>query len=212
MIRKTIDDGSLPFPAVIYHPADIHPGMPLIVQLHGAGEVGNGGAELAAMDVHGFAHILTADKEYPCLFAMPQCSPESFWAAEISNLYTFIQSLCQRFQIDRDRIYLTGISMGGYGTWLTACRYPDLFAAIAPVCGGGMVWKADVLKMPIWAFHGTEDDVVFPTESLNMIRKIRQSCYKEQDVRLTMLDGVAHNEWDNTYDEELLNWLLSKHK
>ena len=212
MIRKPIDDGSLSFPTVLYHPADLHPGMPLIVQLHGAGEVGNGGAELAAMDVHGFSHILTEDREYPCLFAMPQCSPDSFWAAEIPNLGTFVEELCQRFQVDRSRIYLTGISMGGYGTWLTACRYPDLFAAIAPVCGGGMVWKADVLKMPIWAFHGTEDDVVYPTESLNMIRKIRQSCGEEQEVRLTMLDGVAHNAWDSTYDEELLNWLLSKHK
>ena len=102
--------------------------------------------------------------------------------------------------------------MGGYGTWLTAARYPDEFAAIAPVCGGGMVWTADLLKMPIWAFHGTEDKIVYPSESLNMIQKARETARPAQEIKLTMVDGVGHNVWDYTYDEELLNWLLSKHQ
>lgn len=93
--------------------------------------------------------------------------------------------------------------MGGYGTWYTALRYPQMFAAIAPVCGGGMVWNAGVLDMPIWAFHGTEDAVVYPIETFNMIRKIRSGAC-ENEVKMTMLDKVGHNAWEYAYQEELL--------
>lgn len=212
MIREAIEGYDWEFPCVLYKPSKMEENLPLVIQLHGAGEAGKGGAELCSVDRFGFSVMLNTGKEYPCIFAMPQCSPDSFWAAEIPNIFAFIQRVVELYHVDRNRIYLAGISMGAYGTWLTASRYPTLFAAIAPVCGGGMVWKADALKMPVWAFHGTEDDIVYPTESLNMIRKIRTVCAEDQDVRLTMFDGVAHNAWDYTFDEELLTWLLSKHR
>ena len=100
--------------------------------------------------------------------------------------------------------------MGGFGTWYTAMRYPQLFAAIAPVCGGGMVWHADALDMPVWAFHGTEDEVVYPTETINMIHKIRTAGFNQKEVKMTLLDNVGHDAWVAAYQKELYDWLLSK--
>lgn len=210
MIREEIRGEQWTFPFVLYRPQEIQMKYPLIIQLHGAGEAGYGKEDLAMVERHGFSKIMHPKAGYPCIVAMPQCVPSSFWIAEIPNIRCFIEQLVKAYSVDAERIYLTGISMGAYGTWLTASRYPELFAAIAPVCGGGMVWKAPVLKIPIWAFHGTEDSTVYPTESINMIQKVRSTKDENQDVRLTMLDGVAHNAWDYTFDETLLQWLLSK--
>ena len=109
--------------------------------------------------------------------------------------------------MDEDRVYLCGISMGGYGTWYTSMARPDLFAAIAPVCGGGMAWNASVLKMPVWAFHGAADNVVSVTQSDEMVRAIENAG---GNVKYTRIDGVGHNVWDYTFDRELMEWLLDK--
>lgn len=212
MIREILEGNAWEFPTVVYRPVSQETNLPLILQLHGAGETGRGGAEIDRVERYGFIHALGSKKSYPCIFAMPQCPPDSFWVAELSNIAMLVRHLLERYCVDESRIYLTGVSMGGYGTWYTALRYPDLFAAIVPVCGGGMPWKAGVLNMPIWAFHGTEDNVVQPSESMNMIHTIRQAGHKSQEVKLTMLDGVAHNAWDYMFDEALLTWLLSKTK
>ncbi|MBO5306212.1 MAG: prolyl oligopeptidase family serine peptidase, partial [Clostridia bacterium] len=135
--------------------------LPLIIQLHGAGERGCGGKMLDLVDVHGFSKFLK-DEDHRLIAVMPQCPKDSFWAARVESIVKFIEHLIREYPVDPDRVYLTGLSMGGYGTWFTAMARPDLFAAIAPVCGGGMAWNAGVLKMPIWAFHGTEDAVVSP--------------------------------------------------
>ena len=209
MIRKEFQTEERLFPFVAYFPKKIDGLLPLVVQLHGAGERGNGENDLEKVDIHGFSNMLQGNKEYSCVFVMPQCRKESFWAAEVPNIYKFILNIIDEFAIDTKRIYLTGLSMGGYGTWYTAMRYPEMFAAIAPVCGGGMVWNAAVLDMPIWAFHGTEDELVYPTETLNMIQKIRRNS-PTNEVALSMLDNVGHNAWDYAYNEELLKWLLSK--
>lgn len=212
MIREEYCSGSWEFPFVLYRPAELSAGLPLIVQLHGAGEVGDGGAELHKVDIHGLSHIMDTDSDYPCLFVMPQCPSDSFWAAEILNIHSLIQKIIAHFCVDTKRVYLTGLSMGGYGTWLTACRFPNTFAAIAPICGGGMVWKAPVLDMPIWAFHGTEDQTVYPTETINMIHKIRQFRENDSEIKMTLLDGVGHNAWEYAYNEDLVTWLLSKER
>lgn len=210
MIREEFQAGQWQFPFVVYHPEMMSENMPMIIQLHGAGERGNGQEELQRVDVHGFSKMVQQGGEYPCIFVMPQCSPESFWAAEVPNIYGFIQAVKRYYQADEKRIYLTGLSMGGFGTWYTALRHPQLFAAIAPVCGGGMVWNAGVLDMPVWAFHGTEDEVVYPSETINMIHKIRTTGLNKQEVKMTLLDNVAHNAWDYAYKQELYDWLLSK--
>lgn len=210
MIREEFWGKKWEFPFVVYKPTEMKEGLPLIIQLHGAGEVGSKMEDLGKVDVHGFSHMLAEDEEYPCVFVLPQCMEGSFWVAELPNLYRFIQTVKQMFLADEKRIYLTGLSMGGYGTWYTALRYPELFAAIAPVCGGGMVWKAGALDMPVWAFHGAMDGTVNVTETLHMIQQIRNLGCNKAEVRMTILDNVGHDAWEYAYTPELLDWLLSK--
>ena len=210
MIRKEYNSDKFEFPFIAYTPENITGKLPIIIQLHGAGEVGLGNEDLYKVEIHGFSHLFK-EEDSQCILVMPQCPPDSFWVAQLQNVHKFIENLKNEFDIDDNRIYLTGLSMGGYGTWYTSLAYPDTFAAIAPVCGGGMVWKAGVLNMPIWAFHGSEDPVVYPSESLNMINKIRQTR-TDDDVKLTILDGVSHNAWEAAYQRELRDWLLSKSK
>lgn len=194
------------FPFVAYGCDDAEKKLPIIIQLHGAGERGNGKEDLNLVDVHGFAkHLKTND--YECLFVMPQCPADTFWAARIESIIKFVEQLKDEFNVDSDRVYLTGLSMGGYGTWFTAMARPDLFAAIAPVCGGGMAWNAGVLTMPVWAFHGAEDTVVSVTQTDEMIARLKQS---NKDVTYTRIEGVGHNAWDYAYNDELIEWMLCK--
>ena len=194
------------FPFVAYEPEAQIEKLPLILQLHGAGERGYGKGDLHTVDNHGFSALLK-NADYPCLFVMPQCPPDAYWPTRVESILTFIDQLKKDYPIDVDRVYLTGLSMGGYGTWLTAQARPDLFAAIAPVCGGGLSWAADVLKMPIWTFHGAEDKTVRPYHTEEMVMKL-QEC--GADVQYTALEDVAHNAWDYAYTDELVHWLLSK--
>lgn len=212
MIREEVNHPDWEFPFVLYRPEAKMNNYPVIVQLHGAGEVGNGGDDLIRVEVHGISKLIQKGEEYPCMIVMPQCPTESFWAAEIPNIYAFINRLIETYSIDTGRIYLTGLSMGGFGTWLTACRYPKMFAAIAPVCGGGMTWRVSALDMPIWAWHGTEDEVVYPTETINMVHALRQARPQDPSIRMTLVDGVGHNVWDNAYQQELIQWLLCQHR
>ncbi len=180
--------------------------MPLIVQLHGAGERGNGKDELERVDVHGFSKYLK-NAEHDCIVVMPQCPEKTFWAARVESIVKFIEQLIKEYNVDEDRVYLTGLSMGGYGTWFTAMARPDLFAAIAPVCGGGMAWNAEVLNMPIWAFHGSADSVVSVMQSDEMVEKLKELS---ANVKYTRVEGEGHGVWERTYDKELIEWLLSK--
>ena len=194
------------FPFVEYSCEKTDKKLPLILQLHGAGERGAGGEDLKKVEVHGFSKMVN-NGEYECIFIFPQCPCDSFWAARVESILQFIDQLKEAYPIDEDRIYLTGLSMGGYGTWYTAMAKPDLFAAIAPVCGGGMAWNAGVLNMPIRTFHGAEDNVVNPRNTDEMVEKL-QSLGK--DVTYSRVDGVGHNVWENAYNEDLYRWLLSK--
>ena len=211
MVRSVYEGENWEFPFVIYKPDKMENGLPLIIQLHGAGEAGEGGEDLVKVDKFGFSNMLLSGEEFPCVFVMPQCGKDSFWVAEIQRIYAFVQKIIREHNIDENRVYLTGLSMGGYGTWYTALRYPNMFAAIAPICGGGMVWKAGVLRMPIWAFHGTEDATVSVSETINMIRKIR-NVGVNNDVKMTLLDGVKHDAWNYAYNPQLVDWMLSKSK
>ncbi len=205
MIRTEHREDTWIFPFVEYSPTRKNGSLPLVIQLHGAGERGDGKESLSLVDVHGFSKVI-ADKEFPCIFVMPQCPIGSFWAAKVESIIAFINQITEKYDIDTSKIYLTGLSMGGYGTWYTAMARPDLFAAIVPVCGGGMAWGASVLKMPIWVFHGACDTTVLPTQSDEMVEKLTSLG---ADVRYSRPDGVGHNVWDYAYNEELIDWLLS---
>ncbi len=194
------------FPFVEYSPAKKTEKMPVIIQLHGAGERGNGKDELDRVDVHGFSKFVV-DKEIDCIFVMPQCPADSFWAARVESIIKFVEQIKKEFDVDEDRVYLTGLSMGGFGTWYTAMARPDLFAAIAPVCGGGMAWNAGVLTMPIWAFHGETDATVDVRHTDEMVDKLKELG---KDVKYSRVERVGHNVWMFTYDQEMLDWILSQ--
>ncbi len=209
MVREEVRDKRFNFSFVMRRPEKWDKKMPLIILLHGAGERGDGGESLYTVEKNGFAKIFTEDKNYECVLVSPQCGKNSFWAAKVPYIKEFIDQLKEAYDIDEKRIYLTGVSMGGYGTWYTAMAYPDEFAAIAPCCGGGMSWNAEVLKMPVWAFHGSCDDIVYLHNSTDMIEAMKKCGYSP---KFTVFEGVGHNSWDYTFDEELLFWLLSKSK
>lgn len=208
MIRTKVNSAKYKFPFIVATPKEMKKGLPLLVQLHGAGERGDGN-NLDAVEIHGFSKVFTEEREIPCVLVMPQCPKESFWAANVPFIHEFVLQIANEYGCDMDRIYLTGLSMGGYGTWFTAMAFPQTFAAIAPCCGGGMPWNAGVLTMPVWAFHGEKDDVVFPSESIDMVNAMKKLGL---DVKLTLYPECGHNCWDNACSDELLNWLLSKSK
>lgn len=197
------------FPYVAYIPDQLSVHPALIIQLHGAGERGNGYAELDEVLIYGFPTIVDDNNLTDCILVTPQCPPDSFWVAKIESIRRFVDILSEEYSIDKDRIYLCGMSMGGFGTWYTAMAYPDLFAAIAPCCGGGMAWNADVLKMPIWTFHGLNDTIVSCNQTLEMVNALKD---KHHDFQYDLYEGVGHNSWEKAFSQELLGWLLSKHK
>lgn len=203
MKRTEYKDKKYPFNFVCYSPEKKSEKLPLIVQLHGAGERGE---DLSLVDVHGFSKMFN-NKDYPCIAIMPQCPRETFWAARVESLIKFIEQIISEFNVDADKVYLTGLSMGGFGTWYTAMAKPELFAAIAPVCGGGMPWNAHTLKMPVWAFHGALDTTVTPRNSDEMIEALEKT---NKETKYSRVEGVGHNVWNVAYTEDLLEWLLSK--
>ena len=207
MIRHTGSDAG--FPYIAYVPAQLGPNPGLIIQLHGAGERGDRPEELDKVLVHGFSKIVNDENFRNCVLVMPQCPAESFWVAKIESLRGFIDHMMALYSPDPGRIYLCGLSMGGFGTWYTAMAYPELFAAIVPCCGGGMAWNAGVLKMPVRAFHGKEDPVVSPNHTVEMVQALEKT---NPDVRCTLYEGVGHDSWKYAFCQETLAWLLAQHK
>ena len=206
MREERFENNDYVFPFIAYISDELSENPAIIFHLHGAGERGNG-ENLDLVLTHGFPK--TYDNEYfkDCILVMPQCPENSFWAAKVESLKVFMDRIIEKYSADKNRVYLTGLSMGGFGTWYTANAYPDMFAAIAPCCGGGLPWNAGVLNMPVWAFHGVEDPTVSVTQSDEMVAQLKKSG---AEVKYTRLEGVGHNVWEYAYNKELFDWLLSK--
>ena len=181
-------------------------GLPLVIQLHGAGERGEGKDDLALVDVHGFSSVIK-DEEVDAVIVMPQCPINEFWAGRVESLYSFVKRVTEYFKADKSRVSLTGLSMGGFGTWFLSMAHPELFSAIAPVCGGGMGWNAARLTMPVWAFHGDADATVDIFHSDEMIRALEKLG---RQPKYTVYKGMGHSIQKNAFSMELLNWLISK--
>lgn len=180
---------------------------PLVVFLHGYGERGPG---LDKLKLHGPPKLVAAGKAFPFILASPQCDGP-WWEPE--SIKILIDELQKTLRVDPARIYLTGLSMGGYGTWETACRYPELFAAIAPICGGGIPFLAGkhLSRTPIWCFHGAKDPIVPLSESESMVAAVRGQ--KSQKVQFTVYPLAEHDSWTQTYENDALyEWLLGQRK
>lgn len=175
---------------------------PLLVFLHGSGERGT---DINQVKVHGPPKEIAEGRKLPFIIASPQLSAEQRWDAEA--VASLIDDLTAKLPVDTDRIYLTGLSLGAYGTWDTAMLYPNKLAAIIPIAGRGDTDKACALtRLPIWAIHGAEDDIVPPSGSIDMVNAIR-AC--GGDPRLTLYPGVGHVSWTEPYsDDGLYDWLL----
>jgi predicted peptidase len=180
---------------------------PLILFLHGRGERGS---DLELVAKHGLPARLAAGDDFPFIIVSPQCPADSYWPEEVDALNALLDQIIAHYNVDTRRLYLTGLSMGGRGTWHLAARYPERFAAIAPICGAGNNWMARerLASMPTWIFHGDADPVVSVTESQRMDQLLREAGNTQ--VRLTIYPGVDHNSWTPAYnDPELYTWLLS---
>lgn len=182
---------------------------PLVLFLHGAGERGD---DLDVLAKHGYMKYHKDEgREYPFIFVSPQCPEDKYWGCYIESLFKFLDHICDTLPVDRERIYLTGISMGGTGTWLMAQADPSRFAAIAPICGSGIPWYGFVLKdIPCRIYHGDCDESVNVHDSLNMASAINRAGGKAE---LTVYPGVYHNCWDIVYSsDDLTEWFLSHRK
>lgn len=179
---------------------------PLLLFLHGAGERGN---DIAKVKAHGLPKLLQNEKisaDWPFITVSPQCPPGVSWAP--SQLMLMIEELESKYDIDPERIYVTGLSMGGFGTWGLLYHYPEKFAAGAPICGGFPPEGAEeLLDVPIWAFHGLKDDVVKPDMSIGIINAIKEKG--GQKYRMTFYPELDHDSWTLTYENpELYRWFL----
>ncbi|MBR7133920.1 MAG: prolyl oligopeptidase family serine peptidase [Clostridia bacterium] len=209
--RKWQSDIYYNFNYVEYLPKDFDKTQkyPLVFFLHGAGERGD---DLELASTHGFMkHVREENKEYPFIFIAPQCPQDKYWGCYTESLLKFLDYICDTLPVDRDRIYLTGLSMGGTGTWMLAMADPERFAAIAPVCGSGIYWYGcSLVNTPVFMYHGDCDEVVPIQESISMLNSINKHG---GNARLKICYGVGHNAWNIAYSgDELVNWFLSHKK
>lgn len=179
---------------------------PLVVFLHGAGERGD---DLRKVATHGPPRYVNEGKTYPFILVAPQCESKKWWDAHV--IVELVKQITESHRVDPDRVYLTGLSMGGYGTWDAAALAPDRFAAIAPICGGGDPSRAPRLKnVAIWAFHGGNDRVVPDERSKEMVEAVNAAG---GNAKLTIYPKAGHDSWTQTYENpEFFKWLLSQRR
>jgi predicted peptidase len=177
---------------------------PLILFLHGSGERGD---DLELVKLYGLPKMLAAGTDLPFIIASPQCPADSYWLLLLDDLKALVDDLSERYAVDSQRIYLTGMSMGGTGAWMLGIAYPDLFAAVVPICGRGVPTLAARLKdMPVWVFHGDADQIVPADESRRMTAALQKHG---GNVKLTIYPGIDHDSWTQSYaNPELYDWLL----
>ena len=192
--------------------ADSKKRWPLILFLHGSGERGT---DIWKVAVHGPPKIVEKDPDFPFIVISPQCPEGEIWSSEV--LLWLLTKVEQQLRVDPARVYLTGLSMGGYGTWDLGLTHPERFAAIVPICGGGQLVpiivaegaKQEALRsLGVWAFHGGKDTVVPSEESERLVNLLKSKG--AQDVKLTVYPEAGHDSWTEAYnDPEVYKWLLA---
>jgi predicted peptidase len=203
---------------LLYLPQDYAAGTgrrwPLLLFLHGAGERGS---DVWKVATHGPTKNVNEHPDFPFIVVSPQCCEGAIWSSEA--LLALLKDVAKEYPVDAGRIYLTGLSMGGFGTWDLGLAHPEIFAAIVPICGGGESIslllssrdKPQALKtLGVWAFHGAKDPVVPMAESQRMVDMLKK--LNLQDLTLTVYPEAEHDAWTQTYkNPDLYKWLL-KHE
>lgn len=189
---------------------------PLMVFLHGIAKRGDTLEELEELKKDGPPMLVEEQPDFPFIVLSPQCPSDSFWESQLGKLDSLVDEISATYAVDENRVYLTGLSMGGYGAWHYALRNPKRFAAIVPIAGGYEHGSdrvpdsiCDLADVPIWVFHGAGDDVVLPRQSEVLVDAL-QACQSE--VQFTLYPGATHDEsWKLAYaDPELYQWLLAQ--
>jgi predicted peptidase len=177
---------------------------PLMLFLHGAGERGS---DLNEVKTHGPPLLIEQGKQFPLIVVSPQCPDGKNW--EPTELTRLLDHMVAKYKVDKDRIYVTGLSMGGFGTWALAAHTPDRFAAIVPVCGGGDPSIAKrIAHLPVWVFHGGKDPIVPISESQEMVDALKKNS---GNVRFTIYPDARHDSWTATYaNPKVYEWLLEQ--
>jgi predicted peptidase len=185
---------------------------PMILFLHGAGERGTNVWKVAT---HGPPKNVATHPDFPFIVVSPQCAERHVWSRDV--LLALLDEITAKYAVDTNRVYLTGLSMGGYGTWDLGMTYPERFAAIVPICGGGQLLsvilssreKGRAFKtLGVWAFHGGKDPTVPLEESQRMVNALKKVGVK--DVQLTIYPDAGHDSWTEAYkNPELYEWLLT---
>ncbi|RIJ34466.1 carboxylesterase family protein [Pontibacter oryzae] len=232
--RKMYTNGNDTLPYRILYPKGFNPSKkyPLVLVLHGAGERGNNNE---AQLVYGAKRFLEEQEQFPAIVVFPQCPKDSYWSnvdivkdetgerifnfqdsgkptEAMQSLLGLLKQLRKSGYVDKDRVYLGGLSMGGMGTFELLRRKPSTFAAAFPICGGGAPESAKkyAKKVDLWIFHGEVDSVVPVEHSKAMAKSLEEAG---SDVKLTVYPGVNHNSWDYAFKEpELLSWIFSHKK
>ena len=186
--------------------ADKNKKWPLIVFLHGAGERGT---DLEMLKKHGPPKLIAAGQKFEAIVASLQCLPKQIWNPH--GVKALTDHLIETLRVDVDRVYLTGLSMGGFATWEIALEYPDTFAAIVPICGGAgvrFVMAERIKHLPVWIFHGAKDSVVEPSYSKKMYDALMKVG---GNVKFTLYPNASHDSWTAAYnDPELWKWMFEQ--
>lgn len=206
--HKWESDTHYNFGYVKYLPKDFDENKkyPLVFFLHGAGERSD---DPEACCEHGYMkRVRENGEDFPFIFIAPQCPDKKYWGCFTESLLAFLDYICETLPIDEDRTYLTGLSMGGTGTWMLAMAAPERFAAIAPICGSGICWNGRIIsQIPTYIYHGDCDDTVPLSESITMLSAVNGWDGKAQ---IKICYGMGHNAWDVAYaGDELINWFFA---
>ena len=181
---------------------------PLVLFLHGAGERGD---DLELVKKHGPPKLIAQGREFPAIIVSPQCPKETWWPDHVAALEALLDEIVARYRVDEDRIYVTGISMGGFGTWALAFDQPQRFAALGVICGRGDPAKAALLKhVPIWVFHGAKDQTVPLKDSQDMVEALQAAG---GSPKFTVYPDAGHDSWTRTYEDPAFwEWLFAQRR
>lgn len=205
-LRTYSFDGIEKLNCQVWLPEGLEGPLPAILFLHGSGERG---ADESILAMQALPKYLTAGREIPAVVICPQCPEETNWKGILPQLGFVLEDILQSYPIDRAKVAITGISMGGFGTWYAACTWPEKFCRAAAICGAGDPALAERVKdLPFRLYHGDADEAVEPEYSQKAFAALRQAG---ADVQLTLFPGVKHNSWDPAYLEtDLISWLLGE--